>query len=443
MTSRLLNFAPVVATDVSFALTREERADLQRRTLRILTMGQVVGAAALGAAITVGGYVVEDIVGVDTPWVGLSTAGVTAGSGVMAQLLSRLMRARGRRPGMAAGYGLAVVGGVISCAGVQTSFLPVFLLGLFLYGAGSATNLQARYAATDLAEPEHRSRAMGTILFASTFGSVFGPLLVQPAEHLGMSWFGMDRYAGPWLFSSFFFGCAALNILFRLKPDPLLVWQALNQAQRAADGEPGGGKQQRIRFTDAMLAVFASPVAVLALWAMIVAQAVMVGVMAMTPIDMKMHGHETVSPYVVSIHIAGMFAFSPLVGRYADRRGRLASLRTGSLVLIAACAISALATDNVPLMFVGMWALGIGWTFSLIGGSSLLIDNVPDDYRVAVQGSVDMFTAVCGGIAGVACGFLMEWIGFALLGVLSAAICLPILGAVQLQSRRTPLAVVE
>ncbi|MDZ4266233.1 MAG: MFS transporter, partial [Mycobacterium sp.] len=213
----------VSATCPAFPLSIAERAVLQRRTLRVLVIGQVVGAAALGAAITVGGFVVEDIVGVSTPWVGVSTAAVTAGSGAMAQILSRVMRRYGRRVGMQSGYGLAAIGGVVACLGVQLSVLAVFLLGLLLYGAGSATNLLARYAATDLAEPEQRGRAMGRILFASTFGAVFGPTLVVPAEHLGAAWFGLDLYAGPWLFSSFFFACAAVNVAVRLRPDPLMV----------------------------------------------------------------------------------------------------------------------------------------------------------------------------------------------------------------------------
>lgn len=404
-----------------------ERAALQRRTLRVLVMGQVVGAAALGAAITVGGFVVEDIVGVGTPWVGLSTAAVTAGSGTMAMILSRVMRRYGRRAGMQLGYGLAVVGGVIASVGVQLSLLPVFLVGLLLYGAGSATNLLARYAATDLAEPDQRGRAMGRILFASTFGAVFGPTLVIPAEHLGAVWFGLDHYAGPWLFSAFFFACAAVNVAVRLRPDPLLVVTA--EHGLSTEGRP-------VRLRESARAIAASPMARLALLAMVVAQAVMVGVMAMAPITMKAHDHEAVSSLVVSVHIAGMFAFSPLVGRYADRRGRLVSLRAGALVLIAACGLSALSSDNVPLMFAAMFALGLGWTLALIGGSSLLIEHIPLDHRVPVQGAADLTTAVCGGLASVVCGFVMDWVGFATLALGSAALTLPVLVGVHL-TRRT------
>ncbi len=407
-------------------LPMAERAALQRRTLRVLVMGQVVGAAALGAAITVGGFVVEDIVGVGTPWVGISTAAVTAGSGTMAQILSRVMRRYGRRAGMQLGYGLAVVGGVIACAGVQLSVLPVFLLGLLLYGAGSATNLLARYAATDLAEPDQRGRAMGRILFASTFGAVFGPTLVVPAEHLGAAWFGLDHYAGPWLFSSFFFACAAVNVAIRLRPDPLMV--AAAEHGMTTDDRP-------VRLRESARVIAASPVARLALLAMVIAQAVMVGVMAMTPIDMKAHGHEAVSSLVVSVHIAGMFAFSPLVGRYADRRGRLVSLRAGALVLVAACGLSAFSSENVPLMFAAMFTLGLGWTLALIGGSSMLIEHIPLAYRVPVQGTADLTIAVCGGLASVACGFIMDRAGFAALTLGCAALTLPVLVGVHLQRR--------
>lgn len=414
------------AISPAYPMPKAQRAALQRRTLRVLSMGQLVGAAALGAAITVGGFVVEGIVGVGTPWVGLSTAAVTAGSGTMAQVLSRVMRRYGRRVGMQSGYSLAVAGGVIACLGVQLSVLPVFLVGLLFYGAGSATNLLARYVATDLAEPQGRGRAMGRILFASTFGAVFGPALVVPAEHLGMVWFGLDKYAGPWLFSAFFFACAAVNIAIRLRPDPLLVLAA----------ERGMATEHRpMRLRESVRAIAAAPVARLALLAMVIAQAVMVGVMAMTPIDMKAHDHEAISSLVVSAHIAGMFAFSPLVGRYADRRGRLTAVRTGALVLLAACGLSAFSSESVPLMFAGMFALGVGWTLALIGGSSLLVEHIPLEYRVPVQGTADLTTAVCGGLTSVVCGLVMDWVGFAALTLGSAVLTVPVLVGVLVQRR--------
>ena len=159
------------------------RAELQRRTLRALASGQVVGAAALACAVTVGAFVIQDILGQDTPWAGTATATVTMGTALMAQVLSRRMQRRGRRPGMVLGYAAAAAGGLIAAVGAERQSLALFLVGLFVFGNGQAANLLARYAATDLAEPDERSRAMSRIVFASTFGAVLGPLMIGPTEH--------------------------------------------------------------------------------------------------------------------------------------------------------------------------------------------------------------------------------------------------------------------
>jgi len=410
----------MAATAPAAVLDRAERAALQRRTLRVLVSGQVVGAAALGAAIVVGGFVVEDIVGVGTPWVGISTAAVTAGSGIMAHLLSRVMRRRGRRAGMQLGYALATSGGLIACAAVQLASLALFLSGLLLYGAGSATNLLARYAATDLAEPDQRSRAMGRVLFAATFGAIVGPTLVMPAEHLGHAVLGLEPYAGPWLVSAVFFAGAMVNTAIRLRPDPLLVLGSLEPA-----GPPAAA-----RFHVAIASILSSPGGRLALAAMVAAQAVMVGVMAMTPITMRAHHHSDMSPYVVSAHIAGMFAFSPLVGRYSDRYGPVRSIREGALVLVLACVLGPFADLSTLVMFVAMFALGTGWALAVIGGSSLLVDSMPSDRRVPAQGAADLMTAVSGGAASVVCGVVLGATSFGELSLLAAVVIVPVLGAV-------------
>lgn len=415
-------------------LDRTERAALQRRTLRVLVSGQVVGAAALGAAIVVGGFVVEDIVGAGTPWVGISTAAVTAGSGTMAHLLSKVMRHRGRRAGMQLGYALASTGGLLACAGVELAWLPLFLTGLLLYGAGGATNLLARYAATDLAEPEGRSRAMGKVLFAATFGAVVGPTLVVPAEHLGHSVLGLKLYSGPWLVSAFFFGAAMINTAVRLRPDPLLASLVLGSVEPDGPPPPSG-------FRSSMGSILSSAGGRLALASMVVAQAVMVGVMAMTPITMQTHDHGDMSSYVVSAHIAGMFAFSPLIGAYSDRHGRLRVIREGAVVMVIACLLGVFADRSTPVMFAAMFALGVGWALALIGGSSLLIESMAADQRVAAQGAADLTTAISGGAASIVCGFVLGATGFGFLSLASALLILPVLGAVLRQLGRPPAAV--
>lgn len=385
-----------------------DREALQRRTLRVLTSGQIVGAAALGAAVTVGAFVLQDILGATTPWAGAATATVTTGTAFMSQVLSRSMQRRGRRIGLQAGYLLAAVGGVVAAVGVETARLVVFLLGLFLFGSGQASNLLARYAATDLATFETRSRAMSRIVFASTFGAVFGPILIVPAERAGESWFGLHEYSGPWLLSSLAFALAGLNTALRLRPDPLLTAAQL-------DGTTVTGPAPPVRIGATVRTMMRRPDARLALIAMVISQMTMVAVMAMTPMHLKLHGHEGISTYVVSLHIAGMFAFSPLVGRFSDARGRIATILVGAAILVVSTVIAALSGDVEQLLWPSLWLLGLGWNFGLIGGSSYLVDSTPADERVAVQGTADLAMSFCGGIAGFGSGFIRKAIGYHLL----------------------------
>lgn len=387
--------------------TTEEIAAIQRRTLRVLVAGQIAGSAALAAAVTVGAFVVQDILGQSTPWGGVATATVTMGTAFMSQVLARLMNVRGRRAGLQAGYSMAIAGGLIAGLGVELGTLWVFLPGLFLFGNGQAANLLSRYAATDLAHPDQRGRAMSRILFASTFGAVFGPLLIRPAQALGESLFDWKQYTGPWIFAGLFFLTSFVNASLRLRPDPLEVAGGLNH-QRSTNAQSN-------RLLDALRIARGIPDARLALFAMVIAQSCMVAVMTMTPVHLKSHGHETVSSFVISLHIAGMFAFSPLVGRFSDKYGRYATILAGSLILMTSTIMSAMSGDDAVLLFPALWLLGIGWSFGLIGGSSLLVDSIPGEYRVKVQGSADLLMSFFGGLSGFASGFIRKAIGYHML----------------------------
>lgn len=393
------------------ALTTQERAELQRKTLRILVSGQIIGAAALASAVTVGAYVVQDILGQKTPWGGIATATVTTGTAFMAQVLSRLMLRKGRRPGLQLGYALATCGALIAAVGAQHSTLGVFLVGLFLFGNGQASNLLARYAATDLAEPEHRASAMSRIVFASTFGAVFGPLLISPAEAAGENWFGWHKYTGPWVFSGTVLFLAFLNTAFRLKPDPLVM----------SGGISPKGEVKLPSISQALRVVVDTSKGRLALTAMVISQVTMVAVMTMTPVHMKLHGHESLSQYVVSLHIAGMYAFSPFVGKFADQRGTARAVFVGSILLVVATVMAALSGEAAIMLFPSLWILGIGWNFGLIGGSSLLLESVPDDKRVTVQGSADLMMSFFGGMAGLSSGFIRRAVGYHMLSASATA----------------------
>ena len=407
-----------------------EREALQARTLRVLVTGQVVAAASLSAAVTVGAFVIQDILGQQTPWGGLSSATFTMGSAFMSQVLARVMSKRGRRVGLEYGYSLAIAGGLIAGFGVNRNSLVFFLLGLFLYGSGQASNLLSRYAAMDLAAPDKRSQAMSYILFGSTFGAVFGPVLIKPAEQIGVDTFGWSLYTGPWIASAFFFVFALVNVAVRLRPDPLEVSGGLVSQQGIGVVTPNLGAALRI--------ISGIRNARVALASMVISQVTMVAVMTMTPVHLKIHGHEGVSPYVISLHIAGMYAFSPLVGKFADRHGKLQSISVGGVLLVAATVMAALAGDAATLLWPSLWLLGLGWSFGLIGGSSLLVESVPEGSRVTVQGAADLLMSFCGGMAGFSSGFIRKAFGFHMLSNLGTllALVLVVIGIRRLTSTR-------
>ncbi|MFM7879225.1 MAG: MFS transporter [Acidimicrobiaceae bacterium] len=393
-----------------------DRVALQKRTLRVLVVGQVVAAAALSAAVTVGAFVIQDILGQETPWGGISSATFTMGSAFMSQVLARRMSRKGRRVGLQYGYSLAIAGGLLAGFAVNRSSLSLFILGLFLYGSGQASNLLSRYAAMDLAAPDERSQAMSYILFGSTFGAVFGPVLIRPAQDFGVDFFGWSKYTGPWIASACFFLFALVNVALRLRPDPLEVSGGLNSQQGVGVVTPNLG--------DALRTIRSIRNARVALASMVISQVTMVAVMTMTPVHLKLHGHEDVSPYVISLHIAGMYAFSPLVGKFTDKYGKLQSISVGGTLLVMATVTAALAGEAATLLWPSLWLLGIGWSFGLIGGSSLLVESVRDTSRVTVQGAADLLMSFCGGLAGFSSGFIRKAFGFHMLSNLGTVLAL-------------------
>ena len=417
--------------DAYEALPVVEKHAIQKRTLRVLVLGQMAGSAALSAAVTVGAFVIQDMLGQKTPWGGIASATVTVGTALMAQLLSRLMLRQGRRRGLMLGYALALIGGLIAGSGVEIQSLPLFLLGLFLFGNGQSANMLARYAATDLAEVNQRGAAMSRILFASTFGAVLGPVMIKPAEHLGQYLFDWNLYTGPWVFSGLFFITSFVNVAIRLKPDPLIVSGGII-SQRSGTTDPESELQPSV-----VQFLVSSPRTRLAFYGMVVSHVTMVAVMTMTPVHLREHGHETVSAYIISLHIAGMYAFSPLVGKFSDSKGRVNTLLVGCLVLIASTVMSALAGSNPAVFFPSLWLLGIGWSFGLIGASSLLIDSVPIEQRVRVQGAADLAMSLFGGLAGFSSGFIRSSIGFPWLSLLGTCIVLMLIAVLLLNIVRT------
>lgn len=390
---------------------------LQRRTLRVLLAAQVLAGVGLAAGITVGALLAEDMLGA-TGWAGLPAALFTAGSAAAAVAIGRVSQASGRRPGLAAGYGVGALGGAAVVVAAAIDSPGLLLVALLFYGAGSAANLQARYAGADLAAPEHRGRAVSTVLVATTLGAVLGPNLVEPTGHLASA-MGIRELAGPFILASAGYALAAMVVLVRLRPDPLVTARRIGR-------EAGAGA------TPSAPAVMSVRTVRLGAAAMVLAQLVMIAIMTMTPVHMRDHGHGAgAAGFVISLHVAAMFLPSPLTGRLVDRIGRRPVLLASVLTLLGAGLIAAAAPpDSVAVLSVALILLGLGWNFGLVGGTALVTDAVPLESRARTQGMVDLAIALSGSAGGLGSGLVVAGAGYsalALTGGVAALALIPLL----------------
>ncbi|MFJ3504217.1 MFS transporter [Streptomyces sp. NPDC090135] len=388
----------------------------QRRALTVLCVSQTLGGAGMAAGITVGALLAQDLLG-STGLAGLPAALYTAGAAFGAAGLGHVGQRFGRRPGLALGNGIAALGSAGVVAGAAARWPVLLLAALFVYGAGTVTGLLARYAGADLAPPERRGRAAGTVLFAMTLGAVVGPNLTGPTGDLADTW-GLPRLTGPFLLAAVAYVAAALVLLVWSRPDPL---------PPAPPREPGAAR-----------AGSPAPGVVTGATVMITAQLVMIAVMTMTPVHMAGHGHTTRAVgLVIALHVGAMFLPSPLSGLLADRiGGRRISIAAGAVLLGAGLLAGLAPPHSLPLLACALVLLGVGWNLALLGGTAMLTDAAPAENRAAVQGLADVGMSVAGATGGMASGLVMGGGGYPVLAAAAGALALAVIPAVARGGRR-------
>jgi MFS family permease len=170
---------------------------------------------------------------------------------------------------------------------------------------------------------------------------------------------------------------------------------------------------------------------------MVTAQVVMVAVMTATPLAMHMTGQALDAVgMVLSAHIFGMFALSPLTGWLADRFGPRPVMLGGLATLAAATTLSAAAGGFGLLRTLGLFLLGYGWNLCFIGGSAHLARDLPVPERTRVEGAVDSGIWAAAALASVASTALQAAAGYrALTGDAGLLAILPALALIRRRSR--------
>jgi len=403
------------------ALTVAEQAAVQRRTVLVLSIGQVLGGIAFGATVSLGALLAADLSG-DDALSGLATASVTLGAALCAIPLARLAARVGRRRALTLGNMFALVGIAVVILAASLRVFPLLLVGILMIGAGNAGNLQSRFAATDLAAAQHRGRDLSIVVWATTIGGVAGPLLLGPGEIVGEA-IGMPPQTGSYAFS-FVAQCAALLLyLVALRPDPLLSAQRLATAAVAATGAAVADRPVVARY--AIFAVAGSHV-------------VMASVMAMTPVHLAhmAHGAHGMSPtpadvsalvgITIALHVGGMYALSPLFGILADRWGRLRVVLLGQLLLGGALAFAVLVNDQEWGVMVALILLGLGWSAATVAGAALLTESSAPEVRTRRQGRSDSLMSLSAAAGAVLAGVVLSNFQYAGLGIAASVIVLAI-----------------
>lgn len=433
---------------------------VQRRTVLILGSAQLLSAIVTGATVSIGSLLAVDLSG-SNAWAGSVATVMTLAAALAALPLASLADHRGRRIGLVSGLAAALAGTVLMVVSVVTGIFVLLILGAAGVGVGAASNLQARFAAVDLADSEHRGRSLSAVVWAITIGAVAGPNLIQPGAVVGQA-LGLPPIAGPFVISAagLLLSCALL--LAGLRPDPLLLARQLAAADAAQAPPPSVGQQtletaKRGALMRGLRAVRGSPGAILALAAVVGAHAVMVGVMSMTPLHLQdlvagpgvSHtGHSAggdvlvIIGFTISLHIAGMFALSPVMGWLTDRAGRIQTIALGFITLIAAVTVSGFGHRSTAAVAVGLVLLGLGWSAASIAGATLLAESVTPKERIVVQGTSDMLMGMAGAIGGAFSGLVLSWVGYQGLnmvgGLVVAAVLTAAIARLLTERTRTP-----
>lgn len=363
----------------------------------------MLGGFGLGSTLSIGALLAEDLSG-SAAWSGAAATFSTLGAGVLAVPLANLAYRYGRRKALATGAALAISGALLIILSAAIRFFPLELVALFMLGAGSAASLQARFAAADIPLAGRKTgRDLSLVVWATTVGAVIGPNLFGPGEWVGHL-LGLPDLTGPFVFTVIAQTLSTSVFWFGLRPDPLLVAKEISELP---------ARRVNPKTKQALDVIRQYPIAGLAILTIALSHMVMVAIMSMTPVHLHGGGHSLAEVgLTISLHIAGMYAFSPIFGWLVDRVGSRAVIGAGVAVLIGAVLIAGFGADDFGSVMFGLFLLGLGWSANTVAGSALLASALPIAAKTQVQGFSDSLMSYSGALGGAIAGSLLTLYGF-------------------------------
>jgi MFS family permease len=398
------------------ALAEEDTLEAERHARRIVAT--LFAAMSLGSAASIAAATVNPLAGTalagHASWAGVPSATILLGTALSSPLWGSLMDRIGRRRALVLGLLTGVAGSALSGASLAAQSLLGFLLGLALTGGASAGLTLSRFAAAEVHPPSGRARAIANVVLGGTVGAIVGPALVAPAGAMAVR-LGVDELVGPFLVGIVLYLVSGLVAWIWLRPDPLDLGREI--AIRFPQDEVMGGRRS-------LATLMRVPATQVAVSAMVLGQMVMVMLMVITSVHMRQHDHGLASiSIVISAHTFGMFAFSVVSGRLADRWGRGPVILVGGALLVLAGLAAPLSPNVVPLA-VSLFLLGLGWNLCYVGGSSLLADQLRPEERGRAQGFNDLLISLGSAVGSLGSGVVFASIGYGAMGIAGATLAL-------------------
>jgi MFS family permease len=380
------------------------RARSSRATLVLLAVATAVGSTGLSAGGTAGTLIAVDLTG-SAALAGIPLGLLVVGSAAGAVLISRRSQQAGRVAGLRWGYALGALGAAIVVVGTAVGSFGLVLAGSLALGVANAAVFLSRYAAAEVGGGAVRGRALGLVLGSAAVGAVASPNLLGPSGHLA-SWLGLPRLAGLHLVAvpSFLIAGALLAAL----PSRSAVGQADRPRSPTGTWIRDAIKGTRVRLALVVLAA---------------TNLVMVATMAVAPAHLEAHGYSLGGiGLVVSVHVLGMFAPSPLTGWLADRAGGGVVAGVGAVLLVGAGFGGAIGAHDGPAFTAVLVLLGIGWNAGVVGGSTMLVASVPPVVRQNAEGIGEVAMGLAAGAGAPIAGLMVAAGGLPTLSVASAAV---------------------
>ena len=403
----------------SYLDSPEKKSRLYKRTLIIVSISQIFGGAGLAAGITVGALLAQQMMGTDA-FAGLPAALFTLGSAGAAFIVGRLSQRYGRRIGLSTGFLAGGIGALGVVLATILNSISLLFIALLIYGAGTATNLQTRYAGTDLANKNQRGTAISIAMVSATLGAFAGPNLVGVMGSFALT-IGIPELAGAFILSGSAYIISGLVIFLMLRPDPFLIVKMMNETNNKNGESSIEDVQENNKRGISVGALI-----------MVLSQLVMIAIMTMTPVHMGHHGHGLSQiGLVIGIHIGAMYLPSLVTGILVDKIGRTnMAIASGVTLLISGVMAATAPGDSMIHLIIALALLGIGWNFGLISGTALIVDSTEPTTRAKTQGTVDVFIALAGASGGALSGMVVAGSSYAILsfsGGLLSLLLIPVM----------------